>query len=135
VPFYVKVYVHVSKHAHPIFESHNEKYFESYGTAALLAKYRAQLKISFESHLRCRRFEYLVTELFSNIIESFAEEWTLQNIPNNVTDSLHSLLPKVKNKVIIEICTDLLEEGDFDNFVKYIVDPHEYATLWIRIRV
>ncbi|XP_060573676.1 interferon-induced very large GTPase 1-like [Ruditapes philippinarum] len=131
VPFYVKVYVHVSRHAHPIFESHNEKYFESYGTAALLAKYRAQLKISFESHLRCRLFEDLVAELFSNIIESFAEEWTLQSLPNNVTDSLHSLLPKVKNRVIIEICTDLLEEGDFDNFVNYIVDPHAYATLWI----
>ncbi|XP_060592327.1 interferon-induced very large GTPase 1-like [Ruditapes philippinarum] len=131
VPFYVKIYVHVSRHAHTIFESHNEKYVKTHGTAVLLERYRVQQKISFESHLKCRHFEDLVAELFSHVIESFAEEWTFQSLPNKVTESLMSLLPNVKNRVIIEICTDLLEEGKFENFVRYIDDPHSYATLWI----
>ncbi|XP_060589910.1 interferon-induced very large GTPase 1-like [Ruditapes philippinarum] len=129
--FYIKIYVHVSRHVHPVFESHNDKYFKTHGAAILLEKYREQQKISFESHLRCRQFEDIVANLFANVIQSFAEEWTSQSMSNRVTDELLSLLPDVKNRVIIEICSDLLEEGNFENFVKYIVDPHMYASSWI----
>jgi hypothetical protein len=34
--FYVKIYIHVSRHAHPIFESHNEEYIKTYGTSVRL---------------------------------------------------------------------------------------------------
>ncbi|XP_060600897.1 interferon-induced very large GTPase 1-like [Ruditapes philippinarum] len=129
--FYVKIYVHVSRHVHPVFESHNEKYFKTHATAILHEKYREQQKISFESHLRCRQFEDIVATLFANVIESFAKEWTSQSMPNKVTDELLSLLPKVKDRVIIEICIDLLKGGNFKNCVKYIDDPHIYASTWI----
>ncbi|XP_060567643.1 interferon-induced very large GTPase 1-like [Ruditapes philippinarum] len=129
--FYVKIYVHVSRHVHPIFESHNDMYFKTHGTAIILEKYREQQKISFESHLRCRQVEDIVAKLFAHVIESFAEEWTSQSMPNKVTDKLLAKLPDVKNRVIIVICTDLLKEGNFKNFVKYIVDPHMYASSWI----
>ncbi|XP_060553583.1 interferon-induced very large GTPase 1-like [Ruditapes philippinarum] len=56
VSFYVKILVHVSRHAHPIFESHNEKYFKTHETAAFLERYRVQQKIYFEAHLKCHLF-------------------------------------------------------------------------------
>jgi hypothetical protein len=130
-PFYVKLLVHVSRHAHVVFEKHNENYFTIYGAAARLNKYKIQQKISFEAHLRGRLLEDVVSKLFVNVIESFADEWTSQMLPNRVTDYLHDNLPSAKNRAIIEICTDLLEKGDFNNFIRYIRAPNDYASSWI----
>ena len=149
-PFYIKIIVHVSRHAQAVFETHNENYFKCHGAAARLEKYRVQQKISFEAHLNCRLSEDTVSKLFINIIESFAEEWILQTISNEVCEALHSHLPSLKNRVIIEICTDLLEKDqsenmkdldkskvvelqkeNFDRFTKYINLPKEYASSWI----
>ncbi|XP_060553582.1 interferon-induced very large GTPase 1-like [Ruditapes philippinarum] len=129
--FDVKLCVHVSRHAHPIFEIHNEKYSKTHATAVLLEQYRVQQKISFQYQLQCRKFEDFVAELFSSIIEYFAEKWALQTLPNKVTDELLALLPSVKNRVIIEICKDLLRNDDFENFICYIEDPKKYASIWI----
>ncbi|XP_060567642.1 interferon-induced very large GTPase 1-like [Ruditapes philippinarum] len=129
--FYMKLYVHVSRYAHPIFEHHNETYFKTHGTAIILEEYRVQQKISFESHLQSREIEEIVAKLISNVIDNFANEWTSQSMPNKVTDKLQSFLPKVKNRVIIELCTDLLETSNFENFIRYIVDPYGYACTWI----
>jgi hypothetical protein len=90
-----------------------------------------QQKISFEAHLSCRFSEDVVSKLFINVIEGFADEWTLQTLPNRVTDDLYAHLPSVKNRAIIEICTDLLEKDDFNNFIRYISAPKDFASSWI----
>ncbi|XP_053392206.1 interferon-induced very large GTPase 1-like [Mercenaria mercenaria] len=131
IPFYVKIYVHVSRQAHHVFQTHNDEYFETQGTVALLEQYKQQQKISFEAHLSSRQSEDIVAKLFSHVIEGFAEEWTSQSLPNKVTDELHSHLPSVKNRVIVEICTDLLEKDHFHEFIRYVQAPKEYACLWI----
>ncbi|XP_053390075.1 interferon-induced very large GTPase 1-like, partial [Mercenaria mercenaria] len=131
IPFYVKIYIHVSRQTYLVFETHNENYFKTQGTVARLEQYKQQQKISFEAHLNSRQSEDIVAKLFSHVIEGFAEEWTKQSLPNKVTDDLYSHLPSVKNRVIVEICTDLLEKSHFDDFIRYVQAPKEYASLWI----
>ncbi|XP_060592366.1 interferon-induced very large GTPase 1-like [Ruditapes philippinarum] len=129
--FYEKFLVHVIRHAHVVFEKHNDNYFKTYGVAARLTSYKKQQKIKFEAHLRRRFTEDDVSKLFTSVIESFAEEWTTIALPNRVTDDLYAYLPSVKNRAIIEICSDLLEKDEFDNFIRYIRTPRDYASSWI----
>ncbi|XP_053390508.1 interferon-induced very large GTPase 1-like [Mercenaria mercenaria] len=131
ITFYIKFHVHVSRYAHLVFEKHNDEYFEIHGIAARLEQYRQQQEISFRSHITNRQSEDIVANLFSHVIEGFADAWTSQNLPNKVSDELYSKLPSVKNMVIIEICSELLDKGSFNHFVRYIQTPKEYVRLWI----
>lgn len=128
---YIKLNIHVFRYVHPIFERHNEEYFRTNAMDVRLERYRVQQKISFEAHLSSRQSENIAAKLFSNVVETFADEWTSHNLPHKITDELFSVLPKVKSRVIIEICTDLLEKGDFKNFLKYIHRPKDFASAWI----
>ncbi|XP_053388866.1 interferon-induced very large GTPase 1-like [Mercenaria mercenaria] len=130
-PFYVKLHVHVSRYAHPVFEKHNDIYFRTQGIVARLEQYRQQQEISFEAHLSNRQSEDIVAKLFSHVIEGFADDWTSQNLPNKVTDELHSKLPSVKNRAIIEICSDILDKDSFNHFIRYIRAPKDYVSVWI----
>ncbi|XP_053388844.1 interferon-induced very large GTPase 1-like [Mercenaria mercenaria] len=58
--FKVKIYIHVSRYAHPIFEKHNEDYFKTQGVAVRLEQYKEQQKIRFEAYLSNRALEDIV---------------------------------------------------------------------------
>jgi hypothetical protein len=121
------MYVHVSRYAHVVLEKHNDNYFRGHGSVARLERYRVQQKISFETHLSSRYIEDVVSDLFTNVIECFSEEYTSQNWSNNVFKKLNANLPAVKNTVIIEICSDFLKNKDFSRFSGCIRDPKVYA--------
>jgi hypothetical protein len=62
--FYVKIYVDVNRHAHPIFVSHIEKYFKTHGIAVQLRQIRVKQKIRFESLNHCHFLEEKDVKLF-----------------------------------------------------------------------
>jgi hypothetical protein len=49
IPFYVKMYVLVSRYAHVVVKKHTDNYFRAHGSVARLERYRVQQKISFEA--------------------------------------------------------------------------------------
>ncbi|XP_053388846.1 interferon-induced very large GTPase 1-like, partial [Mercenaria mercenaria] len=129
--FSVKLYVHVSCYVHYEFVKHNQNHSLKYGIDAKLRKFKEQQIISFGLHIKNRKKEDRVAELFCNVLKDFIHNITLEILPIKATKELIRILPVSKKRLIICICTDLIDDDNFDNFIDYINSPDMYANKWL----